>query len=322
MSTIFISHSSKDLAVAQTICAALEGRGLKCWIASRDVGAGDNFQEAIVAAIRTAKVMVLVFSDNANNSTEIKKELALASQNKVAVIPARVEDVVPAAALAYELATRQWINLFNDWESEIETLCDRIKQIVPPVASASRPSQPAAQLSTPPAVGSILPPAAAAAVTTPVAPGEPEAARIAPLWLAATLVILGLARLGLSSTFIAFVTRNRDEWRLTDYLMTADALTAGVMIVLAGVLVMVTARWATATATAVCIVALLHDAVWLGLWYFVHANAGAEAIVFHFGPMVVSAVACASVLGIQIRRRTAGLCASFAPRRPLAACSQ
>ena len=122
--------------MAQTICAALESRGLTCWIASRDVGAGDNFQEAIVTAIRSAKVMVLVFSDNANNSTEIKKELALASQNKVAVIPARVEDVVPAAALAYELATRQWINLFEDWESEIETLCERVRQIVPAPASA------------------------------------------------------------------------------------------------------------------------------------------------------------------------------------------
>ena len=141
MSTIFISHSSKDHAIAQTICAALESRGSTCWIASRDVGAGDNFQESIVTAIRSAKVMVLVFSENANNSTEIKKELALASQNKVAVIPARVEDVVPAAALAYELATRQWINLFNDWESEIETLCERIKQIVPPPASAT--AQPA-----------------------------------------------------------------------------------------------------------------------------------------------------------------------------------
>ena len=94
MSTIFISHSSKDQTVARTLCAALENRGLTCWIASRDVGAGENFQELIVTAIRSAKVMVLVFSDNANNSTEIKKELALASQHKVPVIPARVEDVV------------------------------------------------------------------------------------------------------------------------------------------------------------------------------------------------------------------------------------
>ena len=84
---VFLSHSSKDQKAARTICAALENRGLKCWIASRDVGPGENFQEAIVRAIRTAKVMVLVFTSHANNSDEIKKELVLASQNRLAIIP-------------------------------------------------------------------------------------------------------------------------------------------------------------------------------------------------------------------------------------------
>ena len=181
MSTIFISHSSKDHKVASAICAALESRGLKCWIASRDVGAGDNFQESIVRAIRSAKVMVLVFTDNANNSTEIKKELALASQNKLAVIPARVEDVVPTAALAYELATRQWINLFQDWESEIETLCARVRQIVPPAATATSQSQPAAQPPSPPAAETASPPAVAATAAKPVAPAKPKAAARGPV---------------------------------------------------------------------------------------------------------------------------------------------
>ncbi|MBX9778598.1 MAG: toll/interleukin-1 receptor domain-containing protein [Xanthobacteraceae bacterium] len=309
MSTIFISHSSKDLAVAQTICAALESRGLKCWIAGRDVGAGDNFQEAIVTAIRTAKVMVLVFSDNANNSTEIKKELALASQNKVAVIPARVEDVVPAAALAYELATRQWINLFNDWESEIETLCDRIKRIVPTPSATAAP-QPGTHEPAQPVTGPTLPPA------IPATPAKAKAARVAPLWLAVTILLMGLARLGLSSIFVAFVTRNRD-WQLTSYLLTGDMLAGGLLIVVAGILLMLAARWASAAATAVCIVALLHDAVWLGVWYAVHSAAGAEAVIFHFGPIGISAIACAGVLAMQAWRRTAWFRADLGPRRPV-----
>ena len=322
MSTIFISHSSKDQTVARTLCTALESRGLTCWIASRDVGAGENFQDSIVAAIRAAKVMVLVFSENANNSSEIKKELALASQHRIPVIPARVEDVAPVAALAYELATRQWINLFEDWENEIETLCDRVRQIVPPATSATPRSQPAAQPSTQPAVETASPPAVTAAAAKPAAPAKPEAARVAParvapLWFAVTLLIMGLVRLGLSSTFIAFVTRNR-KWQLTDYLLAADLLTAGFVIVVAGILLMVAARWASATATAVCIVVLLHDAVWLGLWYLVHSNAGAEAVVFLFGPMVACATACAAVLLFQIWRQTAEFRRSIGLRRDLA----
>jgi hypothetical protein len=136
---VFISHSSKDQKVARAICRALENRGFTCWIASRDVHPGENFQEAIVRAIRAAKVMVLVFSENANNSDEIKKELVLANQGKVAVIPARVEDVVPNEALAYEFATRQWIDLFEDWEQSIALLSAHIARIAPDERESANP---------------------------------------------------------------------------------------------------------------------------------------------------------------------------------------
>jgi hypothetical protein len=123
---IFISHSSTDKKVSRTICTALENRGLACWISSRDVKPGQNFQEQIVKAIRAAKIMVLVFTASANNSNEIKKELALASQNNLIVIPVRIEDVSPNEAFAYEFATRQWIDLFDNWESSIARLVELI----------------------------------------------------------------------------------------------------------------------------------------------------------------------------------------------------
>jgi hypothetical protein len=127
---IFISHSSLDRKVAETICNALESRGLHCWIAYRDVGPGDNFQEAIVKAIRSAQLMLLVFTNNANNSQEIKKEIVLASHHHIAVIPLRVEDVAPNDALAYEFATRQWFDLYKNWDREIERLAAQIRNIV------------------------------------------------------------------------------------------------------------------------------------------------------------------------------------------------
>jgi hypothetical protein len=135
---IFITHSSKDQKVARTICTALEHRGLACWISSRNVRPGQNYQEQIVKAIRTAKIMVLVFTANANNSNEIKKELALASQNNLVVIPVRIEDVVPNEAFAYEFATRQWIDLFHDWENSIAHLVEMIAAALDDHHSANR----------------------------------------------------------------------------------------------------------------------------------------------------------------------------------------
>jgi hypothetical protein len=125
---IFISHSSKDRKTALTICGTLERRGLACWISSRDIRAGDNYQEAIFAAIESARVMNLVFTGNANNSDDVKREIALASQKHILVVPARVEDVTPNPAFRYEFATRQWIDLFEDWETGIERLVSQIAE--------------------------------------------------------------------------------------------------------------------------------------------------------------------------------------------------
>jgi TIR domain-containing protein/uncharacterized protein DUF6719 len=127
---VFISYCSTDQNIAETICKALESRGCACWISGRDIRPGHNFQESIVKAIRSAKVMLLVFTSSANNSDEIKKELALAGQHHLTVIPVRVEDVILNDAFAYEFATRQWIDLFRNWEGEIERLALQVKSAV------------------------------------------------------------------------------------------------------------------------------------------------------------------------------------------------
>ena len=77
-------------------------------------------------AIRGAKVLLLVFTSNSNRSEEMTKELALASQQKLMVVPLRVENVTPSDAFAYEFATRQWIDLFADWERAMNHLCARL----------------------------------------------------------------------------------------------------------------------------------------------------------------------------------------------------
>ena len=134
---IFISYATADRKEALAVCKAIERRGIKCWISTRDVAPGENYQEEIVRAIRGARAMVLVFSDAANNSDEIKKELSLASRHRVAVLALRIEDVEPSDAFAYELSTRQWIDAFQSWDKSIDSLARQIHQISGPEALAS-----------------------------------------------------------------------------------------------------------------------------------------------------------------------------------------
>jgi len=137
--SLFISHATQDARVAARLCEAMEARGFSCWIASRDIAPGENFQVAIVRAIRGAKIMLLVFTSAANGSDEVAKELALASQNKMIVAPLRVENVAPSETFAYEFATRQWIDFHTDWPSAIEQLARYIGGVLSaePRASAA-----------------------------------------------------------------------------------------------------------------------------------------------------------------------------------------
>ena len=127
---VFITHSSRDYKQSRAVVDVLEKNGIPCWISERDIGAGDNYGDAIVDAIESAKVMVLVFSANANNSDEIKKEIALASQRKLTVVPIRIEDATPSKAFRYELITRNWIDCFPDWNGSMQTLVRRVSSII------------------------------------------------------------------------------------------------------------------------------------------------------------------------------------------------
>src|ERR1700731_71302 len=79
MHDIFICYSSQDEDKARGVLTRLEARGFKCWISSRDVAPGRNYQEDIVRAIEEAKVILFLFSEASNKTSEVKKELSLAS---------------------------------------------------------------------------------------------------------------------------------------------------------------------------------------------------------------------------------------------------
>jgi hypothetical protein len=65
---VFISHSSHDKPMADAACAVLEQRGIRCWVAPRDIVPGADWGESIVDAIGAARAFVLVFSSHANTS--------------------------------------------------------------------------------------------------------------------------------------------------------------------------------------------------------------------------------------------------------------
>ena len=110
---LFISHSSKDKAIADAVCAALEASGIRCWIAPRDIQSGQKWPEAIVNAIASSRLMVLIFSANSNKSKDVANELTLAMNSNVIVIPFKIDDIAPKGVMQYYLSNTHWLDAMN-----------------------------------------------------------------------------------------------------------------------------------------------------------------------------------------------------------------
>ena len=110
---IFISHTSKDKAVADIVCTALEATGIRCWIAPRDIQPGKGWVESIVEAVRASKIVVLLFSESANQSKDVVNEITLAVNLNIMVLPVSIGDTRPSATLEYYLTSVYWLELTN-----------------------------------------------------------------------------------------------------------------------------------------------------------------------------------------------------------------
>lgn len=107
---VFISYAHQDRTVANAVCATLEARGIRCWIAPRDILPGSDWGAAIIDAIQEAKALVLIFSSNSNDSDQIKREIERTVHQGIAVIPFRIEDVLPNKTLEYFISTQHWLD--------------------------------------------------------------------------------------------------------------------------------------------------------------------------------------------------------------------
>ena len=128
---VFISHSAKDKHAADAACAILERRGIRCWIAPRDILPSENWGAAIIEAIEGCKLMVLVVSGNANSSRQIEREVERAINLGRPVIPFRIEDIKPTKALEYFISASHWLDAFTPpVEQHLDRLADVVRSIL------------------------------------------------------------------------------------------------------------------------------------------------------------------------------------------------
>ena len=119
---LFVSHVSEDRPAAMEIVRELERRGLRCWIAPRDVRPGRPFDDEIAEAIEGSRAMLLIFSERCNASEYIRREVTVAGESHKVVIPFRIENAEPKHGLRVRLSDLHWLDGFASREQAIDEL--------------------------------------------------------------------------------------------------------------------------------------------------------------------------------------------------------
>lgn len=107
---VYICYAKEDRAAADTVCGVLENAGIKCWYAPRNLVSEGDRDAKILDAIRVSRIMVLIFSESANNSQQVLAEVSTAVQMGCLLIPIRISAASPTGALQYHLAAVQILN--------------------------------------------------------------------------------------------------------------------------------------------------------------------------------------------------------------------
>lgn len=138
---VFISYSSRNSEIADKICKLLEDKNIECWIAPRDIPMGRKYASIISSAIKSCKIMVLVFSEYAAASPWVESEVAKAFDNKKIIIPFKIEDIELEKYPEFDirLSNKHWVNAFPDPSTELNQLSNVVTTILG-VAQSSKTS--------------------------------------------------------------------------------------------------------------------------------------------------------------------------------------
>lgn len=137
--SVFVSHSSKNFALADEIRALLEDRGVGCWIAPRDISGSKLYFEEIISGIRECSVTLLLLTDESNKSDAVAREIERSFGYQKPVLPLRLKAVEPSIKLEFIVKSCQFIDAFN---TPIKKRVNEVIRIVRAIEQGDKPPLP------------------------------------------------------------------------------------------------------------------------------------------------------------------------------------
>ncbi|MBQ6950227.1 MAG: TIR domain-containing protein [Clostridia bacterium] len=145
MGYVFISYSSKNQAAADAMKKLLEKNNIATWMAPGDIPPASTYAKEINSAIRNCACMVLMLTNDAQNSIWVAKEVERAVHYCKPVLPIQLEDVVLNDEFEFYISTNQIVavNRIDETYAELQRALAAIRSYTGDTPSKDPVSPPA-----------------------------------------------------------------------------------------------------------------------------------------------------------------------------------
>lgn len=127
---LFISYSTVDAEIATYVCSKLESKGLKCFIAPRDITLGKEYAGEIIRGVSNSSAVLLIFSSTSDKSGYVLREINSAVSRNKTIIPLRIENFLPSEAMEFYLGPTQWLDAFPKvLDTHIDSVISMVKNV-------------------------------------------------------------------------------------------------------------------------------------------------------------------------------------------------
>jgi len=127
--SVFISYASEDHTLAAWIRDWMSYEGLPFWMAPDSIPPGKDYPTAIIDALESADVLLLIFTAASNQSQHVAREVERAANRGALIIPFIADSTKPTGAFEYFLSDRQWVTASQPpQEKDLKTLMDAVRE--------------------------------------------------------------------------------------------------------------------------------------------------------------------------------------------------
>lgn len=129
---IFISFRSTDIEIATKTLETLEKDGYTCWISSRNLrpNDNDNYWFNIEDAITKCSVFLVISSQDAMISRDVKKELDIATKQKKKRLELKIDTVQHTSLFKYFFDGCKWVDGTKNIDGALQELKTRVYDLI------------------------------------------------------------------------------------------------------------------------------------------------------------------------------------------------